>query len=108
MRYGLPHSFETLARSLLSPRAAWWRLTKGVNLEVSSRIAALAREGRFTGISGVIDAGANEGLFGIACAKVLPAARIFCFEPVPTTFARLVGATKSYSNIVPVNAGLGA
>jgi FkbM family methyltransferase len=38
----------------------------------------------------ILDAGANVGVFAIHAAEIAPRAKIFCFEPFPATYRRLV------------------
>lgn len=42
-----------------------------------------------TSAPGIIDVGANIGMFALRMKQLYPAARILCFEPSPDNFARL-------------------
>ncbi len=59
--------------------------------------------------STVVDAGANIGFYSLmASQEIGPAGRIFSFEPVPETFARLTENVErnALNNITPVNQAL--
>lgn len=47
----------------------------------------------------VIDAGANSGEYSLAVAARFPRARVFAFEPIPSTHEVLVGATSGEDRI---------
>lgn len=55
-------------------------------------------------IQTVIDIGANEGQFIRKIKKVLPAAKIFAFEPIPACFKKLVAAN---ADVMAFNIALG-
>lgn len=55
----------------------------------------------------VIDAGANLGMFSIAVARHAPNAKVYGFEPVPTTFVSLKKNVAPYPNVKVTNSGLG-
>jgi FkbM family methyltransferase len=104
----LPHAVESVMLALTYPRAAYFRITESLDLRLSVRLETLRRAGMFQGITHILDAGANIGVYGSACARVLPSAEIICFEPVPSTFKVLAANTKRYSQIKPVNLALGS
>jgi FkbM family methyltransferase len=54
------------------------------------------------------DVGANDGQTTLTAAKLFPDACIFSFEPHPSTFERLVHATKDASKVKLVQCALGA
>lgn len=61
----------------------------------------------------IVDAGANIGLFALACARtarqgVGPPPRVLAVEPIPSTFAVLCRNTADYADVTPVCAALGA
>lgn len=59
------------------------------------------------GIRTVFDVGANIGQFGTTIRSLLPEARIFSFEPVPSTFAELQLRTSGDERWQAFNLGLG-
>lgn len=61
-----------------------------------------SRSGRPT----VLDVGANIGLFSIYMKMVDPQSRIFCYEPVTSTFSLLEENTKSLDSIQCFHCGL--
>ena len=54
----------------------------------------------------IVDAGANIGTSSIFFAFKYPAARIFAIEPESSNFELLKMNTRSYSNIVPIQAAI--
>lgn len=56
----------------------------------------------------IFDIGANIGYFSLFCAKYFPSVKIFCFEPIPTTYSYLVKNIRlnHAGNIFPQNIGL--
>lgn len=59
------------------------------------------------GIRTVIDIGANEGQFAEKIKKILPSARIICFEPLKEPFEKLQNKFESKSNFELYNFALG-
>ena len=57
-------------------------------------------------IKTVLDIGANEGLFAMEYAKILPSATIYSFEPILAVFERLKRRTSGL-NVKVFNFGLG-
>lgn len=55
----------------------------------------------------IIDAGANEGQFAVAVAKLFPEATVHSFEPDPDTFARLVRNVRAFPRVHPHLLALG-
>jgi FkbM family methyltransferase len=94
--------------ALTHPAAAYFRIAESLNLRICVRLNRLRRAGMFQGVTHVLDAGANEGVYATACARMLPFAKIICFEPVPSTYKRLVENTKRYPQIKSVNLALGS
>jgi FkbM family methyltransferase len=58
-------------------------------------------------IATVFDVGANFGQTACRFAEAFPGASIFSFEPVPSSFVRLVAATRENRRIRPFNLALG-
>lgn len=58
----------------------------------------------------VVDAGANIGLFALACARTAGTAalQILAVEPISSTFEVLCRNTADHANVTPVRAALGA
>src|SRR5438093_481435 len=55
----------------------------------------------------IFDVGANSGQTALEMVRQFPAARIFSFEPTPSTFARLEHNVRHLRNVTPVNIALG-
>jgi FkbM family methyltransferase len=56
----------------------------------------------------IFDVGANVGATVLTLARRFPEARIFAFEPVASTFARLRRATEPLANVTPVQTAFGS
>jgi FkbM family methyltransferase len=58
----------------------------------------------------ILDVGANEGQFASYLAKFFPKARFYCFEPLPSVFARLAAWARSERElqVTPINCALGS
>ena len=56
----------------------------------------------------VLDIGANEGQFASEVRKTLPCAKIYSFEPLPSTFAKLCARRRADPNFEAVPVALGA
>lgn len=56
----------------------------------------------------IVDVGANVGQSALLFARVWPAARIHAFEPIASTFERLVANVSGCERITPVHTALGA
>jgi FkbM family methyltransferase len=54
----------------------------------------------------LFDVGANLGQTAFAVAEFFPNCRVYCFEPVPSTFDELKLRTKTFPKIVPVRSAL--
>lgn len=54
----------------------------------------------------IIDGGANAGLYSIMLKKHIPACTVYAFEPVESTYLKLVGNVKEHDTINPVKKGL--
>jgi FkbM family methyltransferase len=61
-----------------------------------------------TPIATILDIGANNGSTALELAQRFPAARIFSFEPHPTTYALLTAATCGNPRIHTTNSAVGA
>lgn len=61
-----------------------------------------------TPIATILDIGANDGSSALELTARFPSARIFSFEPHPTTFAQLTGRTASNPHIHATNSAVGA
>lgn len=55
----------------------------------------------------VIDAGANFGIFSCLAASIAKQGRVYAFEPVPQAYRLLVKNAKNFTNIAPIQLGLG-
>lgn len=54
----------------------------------------------------IIDAGANVGDYSILANQIMPACKIYAFEPVEATFQYLLSNIKDLKNVVPIKKGL--
>ena len=54
----------------------------------------------------IIDAGANVGDYSILANQIMPACKIYAFEPVEATFQYLLSNIKDLKNVVPFKKGL--
>jgi FkbM family methyltransferase len=61
-----------------------------------------------TPLNTILDIGANDGSTALELHSRFPTARIFAFEPHPTTYALLTAATKNVPHVLAVNTALGA
>jgi FkbM family methyltransferase len=59
-------------------------------------------------VSTVLDVGANEGQMALPFARAFPEAKVFAFEPVPSTFSILVARTSDVPRIRCFDVALGA
>ena len=66
-------------------RALYWRGLQTWEHETLPVFEALARRAR-----GVLDVGANTGVYALLACAANPDARVLAFEPIPRVFARLV------------------
>ena len=55
----------------------------------------------------IFDVGAFDGSISLKYADLFPSSLIYSFEPFPESFSKLVEKTSEYSNILPVNKGVG-
>lgn len=55
----------------------------------------------------ILDAGANIGLSSLDLKLRYPAARIYCLEPDPAAYDKLVANTARYADVIPINVALG-
>ncbi len=108
MKPAIPHCIESFILASLHPRLGWLRWTEGNDLRVSIRLEQLKKAGYLDGINYVIDAGANEGAFAKVVSAVLPQMPVYCFEPIPATYARLQKTTSRLKAVQPVNLALGS
>jgi FkbM family methyltransferase len=61
-----------------------------------------------TPLSTILDIGANNGSSALELAARFPTARIFSFEPHPTTYTQLTAATAGHPRIHTTNSAVGA
>jgi len=54
----------------------------------------------------IIDAGANVGDYSMLANQIMPACKIYAFEPVESTFQHLLSSIKDLKNVVPIKKGL--
>ena len=54
----------------------------------------------------IIDGGANIGDYSLFVNQFVPECKIYSFEPVNSTFQKLLENKKDHDNIIPVNKGL--
>lgn len=54
----------------------------------------------------IVDGGANVGSYSLLLSEFNPNAKIFAFEPVQSTFKKLLLKVDSIDNITPINKGL--
>lgn len=54
----------------------------------------------------IIDGGANIGEYSLLVNKIIPNCKIYAFEPVESTFQKLLGNKKDFDNINPIKKGL--
>jgi FkbM family methyltransferase len=59
-------------------------------------------------IDTVIDLGSNIGQFTNTISALLPNAKIFSFEPIPSCFTQLCSSVKKNSNVRTFNLGIGS
>ena len=59
-------------------------------------------------LSTIFDIGANNGSTALELTRRFPSARIFSFEPHPTTYAQLTGAAAAHPQIHTTNSAVGA
>jgi FkbM family methyltransferase len=56
----------------------------------------------------ILDIGANTGQFASSAQLIMPSAKIYCFEPLPTCFRQLSERFQKAENVVCYNYGLGS
>lgn len=54
----------------------------------------------------IIDGGANIGGYSMFINKYIPSCKVYSFEPVESTYNKLLKKVKSHDNITPINKGL--
>jgi FkbM family methyltransferase len=54
----------------------------------------------------IVDAGANVGDYSLLANQIMPACKIYAFEPVEDTFQHLLSNVKDLKNVVPIKKGL--
>lgn len=59
-------------------------------------------------INTILDIGANTGQTALSISEAFPQARVFSFEPVPSTFQRLSENVSKFSNITAVQSAMGS
>lgn len=78
--------------------------TSRFGIDVELDLARLTSE---SSLKTIFDVGANFGQTTLRLAKAFPSARICSFEPVPTSFSRLLEAVKSLPQVRTFNCALG-
>jgi FkbM family methyltransferase len=69
---------------------------------------SLIKETQFDKNAIIIDVGAAEGYVSALFAKNFPEIKIYSFEPIKSSYGKLVSVSKQYSNIFPVNKAVGS
>jgi FkbM family methyltransferase len=100
-------AIQLAAACLCHPRHAWRRVRSGVNFSIATRLEDLKNRGLLVDGGVILDVGAYDGAFSVACASVFPKADIWSFEPSRETFRRLQANTRRYGNIHAVNSAVG-
>jgi FkbM family methyltransferase len=54
----------------------------------------------------IIDGGANAGDYSLLVAQIIPGCKIYSFEPVESTYQKLLENKKEHYNIYPIKKGL--
>ena len=54
----------------------------------------------------IIDGGANIGNYSLLVHQIIPDCKIYSFEPVESTFQKLMKNKKDHTNIIPIKKGL--
>jgi FkbM family methyltransferase len=83
------NAFEKILSSLRYPRLAMARLARRLNFDELMAMQTLAEGGLLKSIRTVVDAGAHHGAYARVFSYSMPNASVYCFEPVPETFAAL-------------------
>lgn len=83
----------------------FWRGWTGYEPEITPLFFRLASRARAT-----LDVGAHVGFYSLLAAHANPAGRVYAFEPMPATYARLVQnvSLNGLGNVVAVEAAVGA
>ncbi len=55
----------------------------------------------------IFDVGSNTGTYAANLCRMFPKARVFCFEPVPSTFSKLEAWASGTAQVTAVNLALG-
>jgi FkbM family methyltransferase len=84
----------------------------GVNLSSTERLGMdleldLARLTANFPLRTIFDVGGNFGQTALRFVSAFPGSTIYSFEPVPTSFERLVKSVKAYPRVKPVNVAIG-
>ena len=79
------------------------RCAPGIDLHTDLRSICASGKGNC-----IIDAGANIGQSALTFHGLFPEAEIHCFEPSPSTYAKLEAAVKPYSKIHTFQSALGS
>ena len=99
---------NTIITQFIHPKLAAWRLIDGSSFSTLLHIQELKKSGYLNGVSRLIDAGAHEGTFSMAFARICPEVPIWCFEPCSATFLELKRRTKQIRNLKAINEALGS
>jgi FkbM family methyltransferase len=100
-------SMKPQIKSLISKARLDIRLLKHVPFGVSWEQDVRGLLGSTAGQLTILDVGANVGQTAESLARVFPNSKIFSFEPVPTTFAKLRRNTAHLTQVECVNMALG-
>jgi FkbM family methyltransferase len=100
-------SMKHQIKSLISKAGLDIRLLKHVPFGVSWEQDVRGLLGRTDGQLTILDIGANVGQTAESLARVLPNSKIYSFEPVPATFAKLRQNTAHLTQVERVNMALG-
>jgi FkbM family methyltransferase len=79
----------------------------GKSASVSSTLILNNIKNLITDVHTIIDVGANQGQFALTAKRVFPAAEIYCYEPVPETYAILERRIMHVKKIHSYNFALG-
>lgn len=95
-----------------------WQSTRGLDLRLADLLQAVsakpaasedaAASSAQSALPVIFDVGANIGRTTSRLKARLPSSRLYCFEPVPATFAELVGNVGRLEGVRPYNLALGA
>lgn len=106
-RFFKRHAHNRLFKALAGLGRAMHRLYENRNYDVySNGEYEVLRKLKAFSPQVIIDGGANLGHYSLMVQQVLPGCRVFAFEPVPETFARLQHNLTPYPRLQPIPQGL--